>query len=88
MRVLGNLLDADNFDYRSSEQVRDEIATSLGDVVPDTYTASEQSLPKVNGADAADQQLDVPIYRVDGLVRRATALQLTPEAKRAAGNES
>ena len=84
LRVLGNLLDAENFEYQSSEEVRDEIANSLGDARPDNRYAGTTALPRTNGADAADQQLDIPIYRIDGLVRRATALQLTPEAKRAA----
>jgi hypothetical protein len=37
-----------------------------------------------NGADLPQAEIDVPLYSVDGLVRRSAALQLTPEAKRAA----
>jgi NADH-quinone oxidoreductase subunit G len=88
LRVLGNLLNAENFEYQTSEDVRDEIAGTAGDIKPEQYKTSGKLLPKVNGADAADQQLDVPIYRVDGLVRRATALQLTPEGRRSASNNS
>jgi NADH-quinone oxidoreductase subunit G len=88
LRVLGNLLNAENFEYQTSEDVRDEIAGTAGDIKPEQYKTSGKSLPKVNGADAADQQVDVPIYWVDGLVRRATALQLTPEGRRSAGNDT
>jgi NADH-quinone oxidoreductase subunit G len=39
---------------------------------------------KVSGARAEpDEDLDMPLYSVDALVRRATALQLTAEAQRA-----
>ncbi|MGI9272499.1 MAG: NADH-quinone oxidoreductase subunit NuoG, partial [Woeseiaceae bacterium] len=34
LRVIGNLLDADDFDYVSSEDVRDELADQIGEVVP------------------------------------------------------
>ena len=69
-------------------KVRRSAISSSGDIKPEQYKANGKSLPKVIGADAADQQVDVPIYRVDGLVRRATALQLTPEGKRAASSDS
>jgi NADH-quinone oxidoreductase subunit G len=36
LRVLGNLLDADGFEYVSSEDVRDEFAAAV--VEPDTAT--------------------------------------------------
>ncbi len=40
---------------------------------------------KANGGDDAAAEIDTPIYSVDGMVRRATALQLTNAARRAAG---
>jgi len=82
LRVLGNLLDASGFDYVSSEDVRDEIAGALGEIVPDNKIQSSARHALPNGADAPDSEIDVPLYSVDGLVRRATALQMTPEAKR------
>ena len=39
-----------------------------------------------NGADAPDSEIDIPLYAVDGLVRRASALQMTPEARRVKGS--
>jgi NADH-quinone oxidoreductase subunit G len=83
LRVLGTLLEAEGFDYVTSEDVRDEIAAKLGEVTPSSYSGGKKSA-KANGADAPQAEIDVPIYSVDSLVRRATALQLTAEAKRTA----
>ena len=85
LRVLGNLLDADNFDYQTSEEVRDELAELLGDIQPDNQYAGKKSISKVNGADDPAVRIDIPIYDTDAIVRRATALQLTPEALRSSG---
>jgi len=88
LRVLGNLLDASDFDYQSSEEVRDELSANLGDIAPDNSYKGQKPVASVNGADTVAGQIDVPIYQVDAVVRRATALQLTPEAKRTTGTQS
>jgi len=88
LRVLGNLLDADGFDYDTSEEVRDELIAELGDITPDNSYTGSKALAEVNGADSPAGQIDVPMYQVDGVVRRAPALQLTPEAKRSSGDVS
>jgi len=85
LRVLGNLLDVDNFDYQTSEEIRDELAELLGDIQPDNDYAGKKSIGKINGADDPAARIDIPIYDTDAIVRRATALQLTPEARRNAG---
>jgi NADH-quinone oxidoreductase subunit G len=82
LRVIGNLLDAPNFDYVTSEDVRDEIAGQLGDIEPDNAYNGKGIIAKPNGADEPSGEIDVPIYSVDSLVRRATALQMTIEARR------
>ena len=82
LRVLGNLLDAPGFDYETSEEVRDEAHEQFGDVTVDTAYSGNAALPAAAGDDARGAP-EVPMYRVDGLVRRARALQLTPEAQRA-----
>ena len=82
LRVLGNLLDADNFDYQTSAEIRDELTASLGDLKPDNRYTGKKALGMINGADDPGAQIDIPIYRTDAVVRRATALQLTPEARR------
>ena len=83
LRVLGTLLNLDGFDYMSSEEVRDELAGKLGD-------AAKACAYKLNGVAVtarAGATFDVPMYQVDGLVRRASALQLTPEALRTVARE-
>ncbi|NNE61570.1 MAG: NADH-quinone oxidoreductase subunit G, partial [Woeseia sp.] len=69
LRVLGNLLDFDAFEYQTSEDVRDELQAVVGDSAgsKDDYSGTKP-LPKANGADAPSESLDVPMYAVDGLV--------------------
>jgi NADH-quinone oxidoreductase subunit G len=81
LRVLGTLLEVDGFDYVTSEDVRDEIVAKLGDVVPASYSGKTKPA-KLNGEDALATEIDIPIYSVDSLVRRATALQLTNAARK------
>jgi NADH-quinone oxidoreductase subunit G len=83
LRVLGNLLEIDGFDYDSSEEVRDELRAAIADQATTSQYSAGKALPAANGADKTDPGLDVPMYRIDALVRRSTALQLTPEARRA-----
>jgi NADH-quinone oxidoreductase subunit G len=94
LRVLGNLLDVGGFDYLSSEEVRDELQAALGELAPDNRYSGKNALvrsgDRANGSSVASQASngsDVPMYEVDAIVRRAIALQLTPEAKRR-GHES
>jgi NADH-quinone oxidoreductase subunit G len=82
LRVLGNLLEVRDFDFITSEEVRDEIAGQLGDVSPNNNLSGEASISAPDGADAPELEIDTPLYSIDGLVRRAPALQMTPEAKR------
>jgi len=83
LRVLGNLVGAPGFEYATSEDVRDEFAKSLGDITPDNNYQGTTKFAKVDAADGALAEIDTPIYSVDALVRRATALQLTAAAARA-----
>ncbi len=83
LRVIGNLLDAPNFDYVTSEDVRNEIEGQLADIKPDNTYNGKGKIARPNGADDPAREIDVPIYSVDGLVRRAPALQMTAEARRA-----
>jgi NADH-quinone oxidoreductase subunit G len=83
LRVLGNLLGAPGFEYLSSEEVRDEFRQQLGDVVPDNRYPGKAAIERAaEGAAPHLEELDVPMYEVDGVVRRSTPLQLTPEARR------
>ena len=88
LRVLGNLLEAEGFEYVDSEEIRDELRAAIGEVSPDNRYAGTSAIAKPNGADEPGREIDVPIYQVDAVVRRAAALQLTPEAQRTAGDDA
>jgi NADH-quinone oxidoreductase subunit G len=79
LRVLGNLFQVSGFEYESSEAVRDELQGRLGEVRPDNAFAARRVL---NGERPAGAAVDVPMYQVDAIVRRAPALQRTREAQR------
>jgi NADH-quinone oxidoreductase subunit G len=85
LRVIGNLLGAPGFEYVSSEEVLAELREQLGDVHPDNAYHGTTAIARPNGADAVDGDLDIPIYSIDPVVRRARALQLTDAARRARG---
>lgn len=77
LRVMGNLLQLDGFEFNSSEEVLKTFLPAqlgLSNSVP-VQTASEQQITGVEMAAFA------PIYDTDALVRRATSLRLTKAAK-------
>ncbi|WP_431266420.1 NADH-quinone oxidoreductase subunit NuoG [Roseateles chitinivorans] len=85
LRVLGNLLSLQGFDFDSSEQVRTaalgsslDLASRLGN------TVSAQSAAAAAPAQGLERLTNVPIYATDALVRRATSLQLTRDGRDAA----
>ena len=80
LRVLGNLLNIAGFDYVSSEAVRDELKGASGEPKPDNSYKAPRSL---NGSRPSGALIDVPMYRIDAIVRRAPALQHTREAQQA-----
>ena len=76
LRVLGNLLNVPGFEQVSSEDVLDELKAVLGALATtpaDTaYHGSFVASGPVGGLAP-----DVPMYRIDAIVRRAPALQAT-----------
>ena len=81
LRVLGNTLGLKGFDFETSEDVR---AEALGDIATIASRLSNASAATVNAAAPAtglERIADVPIYATDALVRRATSLQLTADAR-------
>jgi NADH-quinone oxidoreductase subunit G len=83
LRVLGNLVEADGFDYVTSDDVLAECRAEVGEVAAGEFKATKTATAGA-AKDAADD-VDTPLYSVDALVRRARALQLTPAAQRASG---
>jgi NADH-quinone oxidoreductase subunit G len=81
LRVLGNLLGLSGFEFETTEQVRQE---ALGDeaLIPARLSNDVAVTPKAGVAPQGLQRLaEVPIYATDALVRRATSLQLTTDAR-------
>jgi len=85
LRVLGNLLGLDGFDYETSEAIRTEV---LGAADLTALDLSSRLNNLTNIGLQAPQLLaglqrvaDVPIYATDGIVRRAESLQQTADAQ-------
>jgi NADH-quinone oxidoreductase subunit G len=77
LRVLGNLLNLSGFDYQSSEEVREE----LRKLCPENPTTAYKGTHRVTQAAPAADVLEVSMYHVDALVRRAPSLQKTREGR-------
>jgi NADH-quinone oxidoreductase subunit G len=84
LRVLGNLLDLPGFDADSSQAV---LASALPGVASgalvDAARLSNASSAAIDIAPASSEPCVASIYQLDGLVRRATSLQLTADARAA-----
>ena len=78
MRVLGNLLELDGFDQASSQQVRDSLQQRIGDVEVD-YTEYGEFVGYLESGGGLQRIAYLPMYAVDGVVRRASALQKTAD---------
>ncbi|HEV2442447.1 MAG TPA: NADH-quinone oxidoreductase subunit NuoG [Steroidobacteraceae bacterium] len=83
LRVLGNLLGLSGFEYQSSEDVRAELTTLVG--APTAYSApayaGRHAVAQEGGSPPAQNVIDVPMYQIDALVRRAPSLQRTSEGR-------
>lgn len=81
LRVLGNLLELNGFDYTSSEAVRDEVVsqTAISSLLNNRAQLS-LSLPDA-ATDTLERLADVGIYHTDAIVRRAESLQATVDGQ-------
>ena len=79
LRVLGNLLALQGFEYQSSEEVRDELRREASAAADNRYAGRF----KVNGGAATSGTVDVPMYQIDAVLRRAAALQRTRDGQAA-----
>lgn len=87
LRVLGNILQLDGFDYETSEQVRADVLPAGNDV--SAWLNSRLGSLAVNPIEAGKENKgseglqrigEVPIYQADLIVRRAESLQRTRDA--------
>lgn len=84
LRVLGNLLNVERFDYQSSEEVRNEML-GADNCLPEGALAcvlpvSASGVTTLQGS-GLQRIADVPIYFADALVRRSPSLQKTKDAQ-------
>jgi NADH-quinone oxidoreductase subunit G len=86
LRVLANLLNISGFDFETSQEVLARATNTVAGgtaVVPSSLLSNAQALlPQAEGPAVAEPVV-ASIYQLDGLVRRATSLQLTADARRA-----
>ena len=81
LRVLGNLLGLENFDFETAEAVRATVFTGTD------LSLQLNNLAKIAPAVASNTNVgleriaDVGIYSTDAIVRRAESLQLTADAR-------
>jgi len=82
LRVLGNLLQLDGFDYETPEQVRAEIFPANSDISARLDNRLDNFVIGEIGQTGAGLQRigEVPIYQADPIVRRAESLQRTHDA--------
>jgi len=83
LRVLGNELELDGFDYNSVAEIRDELKTLCREIeLNNDYSADNIELPKPPSiARGLLRCGDLPAYKSDMLVRRAKSLQKTKDAQ-------
>jgi len=88
LRVLANLLGLPGFDFESSQDVLKQVqGADTAQVPADRLVNTTQAAIDLSTADATPAPAVASIYQLDSLVRRATSLQLTADARRAAGFE-
>jgi NADH-quinone oxidoreductase subunit G len=75
LRVLGNLLQLDNFSYTSTEEILEEIRAAVAMTTePEYIPFYPESLPVINHS--LVRVGEWPLYRSDAIVRNAKDLQL------------
>lgn len=80
LRVLGNFMEVDGFNYVTAEDVINEIA--LDTLIPDARLSNwrlDQGSVETPGSDGLQRIIDMPMYRGEVTLRHANALQLTAD---------
>ncbi|NNF51570.1 MAG: NADH-quinone oxidoreductase subunit G [Gammaproteobacteria bacterium] len=84
LRVLGNLMNLDGFEYESASQILDEVHDRVGEAELDTSYGGDFSA-REDASAKRDSVASTPgMYSGDALVRRSRPLQLTKEGQAAA----
>ena len=83
LRVLANLLDLPGFDFESSSDVLKQIPGVEAEQIPADMLGNASQGDIVLSTRSGPAPAVASIYQLDGLVRRATSLQLTADARKA-----
>ncbi|MFZ6747378.1 NADH-quinone oxidoreductase subunit NuoG [Undibacterium sp. Ren11W] len=82
LRVLGNLLGLDGFEFETSEAIRDAVlGKDIKDISTKLNNFSSVQPSLANPTVGLERVSDVPIYSTDAIVRRSESLQKTADAK-------
>jgi NADH-quinone oxidoreductase subunit G len=81
LRVLGNMLGLQGFEFETSEQVRSEALGDLAGLVQKLGNQTDAAIAISASSGGLERIADVPIYSADALVRRSPALQATADAR-------
>jgi NADH-quinone oxidoreductase subunit G len=80
LRVLGNFLHVEGFDYETAEAVRDEVKQQgMTPLTRQNHQGHPVSKERKSEQETLTRIGDIPLYAVDGLVRRADSLQAAQE---------
>ena len=77
LRVLGNQLECEGFDYVASSDVLAEAMKQIGEIKPNNMGAWSESINSVTQHSGLKRIGDVPMNSVDSICRRASSLQQT-----------
>ncbi|MDZ7937339.1 MAG: NADH-quinone oxidoreductase subunit NuoG [Rhodoferax sp.] len=86
LRVLANLLKLPGFDFESSQEVLASLTVEQREgatFVPAAVLGNLASTSQIDLSESLVTPMVASIYQLDGLVRRATSLQLTADARKA-----
>ena len=91
LRVLANLLGLPGFEFESSQEVLEQIDVDGAQVSAARLNQQQGSVSPTRisvSVSAGPAPAVASIYQLDGLVRRATSLQLTADARQARASQS
>ena len=85
LRVLGNELVLPDCEYQRAADVSDALASEIGDIEANNEYKGRAGV-KLQPVVVDTMTLDVPMYSIDSVVRRGTALQETRVARETVGS--
>ena len=81
LRVLGNLIGVDGFEFMSSQDVKNEVRALCESIELSSMMDADVSKLDITAGSGLHRASDVPMYAGDAILRRADALQRTVDAQ-------